>query len=142
MKRKRMAGKRKVKRFVKDVNAFITIFINKTYWLLQYILQNRIEIFTDKLLIEELLRVLGYLSIKKYLPLERHIYVEFVKSISTVIKSDVHNVGSPDVDDDYLFDIALTAHARLIVTGEKELLNWNWSPVPAISLTAFKKYFR
>lgn len=58
-----------------------------------------------------------------------------------MIKSDAHSVGSPDAEDNYLFDIALTAHARLIATGEKALLNWNRSPVPPISLTAFKKYF-
>lgn len=67
-----MAGKRKVKRFVIDVNTFITIFINReTDWLLKYILQNRIEIFTDKYLIEELVRVLDYPRVKKYLP-HRH----------------------------------------------------------------------
>jgi putative PIN family toxin of toxin-antitoxin system len=68
MKQKRMAGKkRKVKRFVIDVNTFITIFINQEAdWLLQYILKNKIEVFSDSRLITELLRVLDYPRIKKY----------------------------------------------------------------------------
>lgn len=115
-----MARKRKVKRFVIDVNSFLAFFINQeTDWLLQYILKNKIEIFVDKNLINELLRVLDYPRIKKILPLDKQVYANFVLLISTHIKADFHNVESPE--DDYLYDIALTAHAKLLVTGEKAL---------------------
>ncbi len=134
--------KRKVKRFVIDVNTFVTLFINReTEWLLQYTLQNRIEIFVDKNLIGELIRVLNYPRIKKRLPLHKDLYVQFVLLISTFIKADEHRIKSPDPEDDYLYDIALTANAKLLVTGEKELLTWEASPVDTLNLAAFKKLF-
>ncbi len=61
--------------------------------------------------------------------------------VSTQIISNSHQVKCPDPDDDYLFDIALSAHAKLLVTGEKALLNWSESPVEIISLSMFKKLF-
>ncbi len=64
-----MAARRKVKRFVIDVNSYITIFINhETDWLLDYVDKNRIEIFVDNSLVAELTRVLEYPKIKKLLP--------------------------------------------------------------------------
>jgi putative PIN family toxin of toxin-antitoxin system len=137
------AAKRKVKRFVVDVNCYITIFINReTGWFLHYIIQNKVEIFVDKNLIAELVRVLGYPRLKKFLPLDASVYLNFVKLISTNIEANRFNVQSPDPDDNYLYDIALSAHAKLLVTGETALLNWADTPVETISLTAFKKYFR
>ena len=63
-------SKRKTKRFVIDVNCYVTIFINReTDWLLHYIARNKIEIFIDDNLIAELTRVLEYPKIKKLLPL-------------------------------------------------------------------------
>jgi putative PIN family toxin of toxin-antitoxin system len=136
------AAKRKVKRFVIDVNCYITFFINReTGWLLKYISKNKIEIFVDDFLIEELSRVLQYPRIKKILPLPVHVYISFVKLISTHIISGQFNVQSPDPDDNYLYDIALSTHAKLLVTGETALLNWAGTPVETISLSSFKKLF-
>ena len=134
--------RRKVKRFVIDVNTFITIFINReTEWLLQYVIQNKIELFVDSYLMDELLRVLDYPRIKRRLPLDKNIYANFVLMISTPIVATVFHVNSPDKEDNYLYDIALTAHAKLLVTGEKALLKWTSSPVETINLTTFKELF-
>jgi putative PIN family toxin of toxin-antitoxin system len=139
-----MAGKRKkVKRFVIDVNSYITLFINgETNWLLQYILHNKIEIFIDHNLLVELVRVLDYPKVKKLLPLDSFAYVNFVRLISTQIESKIFAVQSPDPADNYLFDIALSVHAKLIVTGDQALLDWESSFVDAINLAGFKKLFR
>jgi len=134
--------KRKVKRYVIDVNSYITIFINQeTEWLLRYINQNNIEVFVDDLLIEELKRVLEYPKIKKYLPLNANLYVSFVHAISTHVAPKSFQVLSPDPEDNYLYDLALSTHAKLLVTGERALLNWPNSPVETISLSTFKKLF-
>jgi putative PIN family toxin of toxin-antitoxin system len=134
--------RRKVKRFVIDVNTYVAIFINgETEWLVQYVIQNKIELFVDNNLIEELLRVLDYPRIKKRLHLAKHIYANFVLLISTPIIASPFQVNSPDKEDNYLYDIALTAHAKLLVTGEKALLNWGKSPVKAINLATFKELF-
>jgi putative PIN family toxin of toxin-antitoxin system len=137
-----MAKRKKVKRFVFDVNTFLTIFINRELeWLFDYVLKNKIEIFVDQNLIDELNRVLDYPRIKKLLPLANHIYIDFVLLISTYIKSESFKVSSPDAEDDYLYDIVLTAHAKLLVTGEKALLSWTEAPVETINLAQFKNLF-
>lgn len=64
-----------------------------------------------------------------------------VKRFSTPIVATAFHVNSPDKEDNYLYDIALTAHAKLLVTGEKALLHWTKSPVKAINLTTFKELF-
>jgi predicted nucleic acid-binding protein len=96
VKQKRMARKRKVKRFVIDVNSFFTLFINReTDWLLQYILKNNFEILADRNLINELLRVLDFSRIKKLLPPDKEIYTNFVLLINTHIKAENFNIQSP-----------------------------------------------
>ncbi len=137
-----MAVKRKVKRFVIDVNCYITIFINReTDWLLHYVIQNNIEIFVDRNLIDELSRVLQHPRIKKFLPLSSSLYISFIRLISTNIESSSFSIQSPDPEDNYLYDIALSADAKLLVTGETALLNWVDTPVETISLSAFKSFF-
>jgi len=134
--------KRKVKRFVIDVNSFISIFINKEHeWLLNYVIKNKIEIFTDKLLLRELIRVLEYKKIKNILPFDTIFYIRFVQNLSINIDSQTFNLQSPDPDDNYLYDIALSANAKLLVTGEKALLNWEDSPIETVSLSDFKNLF-
>jgi putative PIN family toxin of toxin-antitoxin system len=135
-------AKRKVKRFVIDVNSFISIFINKEHeWLLNYVIKNKIEIFTDKLLLRELIRVLEYKKIKNILPFDTIFYIRFVQNLGINIVSQTFNLLSPDPDDNYLYDIALSANAKLLVTGEKALLNWEDSPIETISLSDFKHLF-
>ena len=140
-KRVKMA-KGKVKRFVIDVNTYITIFINQeTDWLLHYVAQNRIEIFIDSYLIAELKRVLEYRKIKNILPLESNVYISFVQIISTQVVASAFEIESPDPGDNYLFDLALSTNSKMLVTGEKALLQWIDSPVEMISLSKFRKLF-
>ena len=135
-------SKRKTKRFVIDVNCYVTIFINReTDWVLYYIARNKIEIFIDDNLIAELTRVLEYPKIKKLLPLSSILYVNFVKIISTRIAAKSFHINSPDPEDNYLFDLALSSYAKILVSGEKALLKWLDSPVETISLTTFKEFF-
>ena len=134
--------RRKIKRCVIDVNTFITIFLNReTEWLFQYVIRNKIELYIDSHLMDELLRVLDYPRIKKRLPLDKRIYANFVLLISTPIVATEFHVNSPDKEDNYLYDFALTAHAKLLVTEEKALLNWAQSPIETINLTSFKELF-
>ncbi len=137
------AGRRKVKRFVIDVNCYVSFFINEeTDWLLRYIAQNKIEVFIDHNLLVELMRVLEYPRVKKLLPLDGFAYINFVRLISTEIQSTAFHIKSPDPEDNYLYNIALSAHAKLLVTGEQALLHWRESPVETISLSEFKTLFR
>jgi predicted nucleic acid-binding protein len=49
-------------------------------------------------------------------------YLTFVRSITTLIDADDFQIRSQDTDDNYLYNIALTVHTKLLVTGEKALL--------------------
>lgn len=134
--------RKKVKRFVIDVNTLITIFINrKTDWLQAYVIQNALEIFIDNNLVEELARVLDYPKIKKRLPLNKRSYLTLVHSISSFVLAEEFDVQCPDPEDDYLYNLALCVNAKLLVTGEKALLEWQESPVETISLSKFKELF-
>jgi putative PIN family toxin of toxin-antitoxin system len=136
------ARKRKVKRFVVDVNSFISIFINKEQqWLLNYVAQNSIEIFIDNYLLEELSRVLDYEKIKKLLPFDKLFYLNLVQTLGIPVKAQPFYIQSPDPEDNYLYDIALTVNAKLLVTGEKALIYWKDTPVETISLSTFKQLF-
>jgi putative PIN family toxin of toxin-antitoxin system len=137
-----MAAKKKVKQFVIDVNAFISIFLSKQEaWLLAYIRKNAIEIFVDQNLLDELLRVLAYARIHPYLQKDKFEYFNFVRYISTFIDAEEHHIKSPDPDDNYLYNLALTANAKLLVSNENALLKWLETPVETITLTEFKYYF-
>ncbi len=137
-----MASTKKVKRYVIDVNSLITIFINREIdWLVHFVAKNNVELFVDTTLINELRRVLEYPKIKKLLPFDSIFYVNLVYAISTSIIAKPFHIKSPDPEDNYLYDIALSAHAKLLVTGEKALLLWIDSPVETISLSTFKKLF-
>ena len=137
-----MANERKIKRFVLDTNTWIAIFINiETDWLQRYVIKNNIEIFIDSNLLIELMRVLEYHKIKRLLPFTTDFYTNFIQSITTHLIAEQFHIISPDPEDNYLFDIALHTNSKLLVTGEKVLLNWVESPVETISLSKFKKLF-
>jgi putative PIN family toxin of toxin-antitoxin system len=137
-----MAKRKKVKRFVVDVNAFISIFIaGHTEWLLHYVIQNNLEIFIDDNLLNELLRVLEYKHIASRLKGSKFEYLNFVRYISTQIESETFDIHSPDPEDDYLYNIALTANAKILVTNENALLHWKESPVETLTLAEFRYYF-
>ncbi|MFT4202747.1 MAG: putative toxin-antitoxin system toxin component, PIN family [Chitinophagaceae bacterium] len=137
------AKTKKVKRFIIDANTYITLFINgEAYWFQDYVMRNNLEIFTDIHLMDELANVLDYPKIKSLLPLNKKaFYLAFVHSISTHIESKNFHIKSPDPDDNYLYNLALTANAKLLFTGEKALLQWIDTPVETISLSIFKKLF-
>jgi len=89
-----MARKKKVKRFVIDVNAFISIFIaGHTEWLLHYVIQNNIEVFIDDSLLKELLKVLEYKHIASRLKANKFEYLNFVRYISTQIEPEDFNIA-------------------------------------------------
>ena len=133
---------KKVKRVVIDVNCIVSVFINRaTERLVRYLSQNTIEVFYDTLLKAELVRVLNYAKIKKILPLKTELYVAILELIGTEITANKFDVQSPDKDDCYLYDIALTANAKLLVTGDKALLQWQDSPVDTMSLAHFMEQY-
>lgn len=89
----------------------------------------------------ELLRVLEYKHIATRLPQSKFEYLNFVRYISTQIEPEDFQVRSPDPEDDYLYNIALTVNAKILVTDENALLRWTDSPVETMTLAEFRHYF-
>lgn len=136
------AKRKKVKRFVIDVNCLISIFLNREIeWLIDYVDKNSIEIFIDKLFLDELRSVLFYAKFDRYFTADKVRYINTIKDISIEIEAEDFHIQSPDPEDNYLYNLALTAKAKLLVTGEKALLEWLESPVETISLSEFKELF-
>lgn len=135
--------RKKVKRFVIDVNCLIALFLKQeTVWLVEYVGKNSIEIFIDKLLLEELTNVLFYPKFSLYFTADKISYINIIKDIAIEeIRAEDFGVKSPDKEDDYLYNLALTARAKLLVTGEKVLLQWKDTPVETINLATFKQLF-
>ena len=129
---------KKVKRVFVDVNCFVSILINRdTERFVRYISQNNLEVFYDKLLMEEMKRVLNYPKIKSILTLKTELYLSILELIGTKIVSKPYEFQCPDENDGYLYNIALSANAKLLVTGDKALLNWQNPPIDTISLAQF-----
>lgn len=140
--RKKTGAQKKVKRFVIDVNSFISFFLNKEMdWLVRYISSNRLEIFIDKNLLTELERVLAYPKIRRILPLPIGVYVGLVELLGTYVAVDAQPIASPDPADDYLFNLAIQSDAKLLVTGDKDLHSWPDSPIEMITLKEFKHLY-
>ncbi len=134
--------RKKVKRFVIDVNCLISIFLTREIdWLIEYVDKNSIEIFVDKFLLKELSAVLFYPKFNRYFSGDKIKYINSIKDIAIDIESDDFHIQCPDPEDNYLYNLALTANAKLLVTGEKALLQWKDSPVETISLSTFKELF-
>lgn len=49
-------------------------------------------------------------------------------------------IGSPDIDDDYLFDLAQQSKTKYLVTGDKKLLAFKTDFVQTISLAEFLNF--
>ena len=64
-------------------------------------------------------------------------FVNAVKQFGYLVEPYPYKIESPDLKDNYLFQLAFTTKA-IIVTGDKQLLNWKMAPVRVISLSNFK----
>jgi putative PIN family toxin of toxin-antitoxin system len=79
-------------------------------------------------MIFEIKDVLGRNKLKKYLNNSIEFYISFIKNISISNVSVTHYNRAPDKDDNYLYDICLSANSTL-VTGDKLLLDYKSDPI-------------
>lgn len=125
--------------FVIDVNIYVSYIIKaKLDDLFTFILERDLEVFISKRLIIELSEVLNRTKFEKYLKTPANEFVKAVVQFGNSVKPSTKIIKSPDDNDNYLFELALFTNST-IVTGDKQLLNWEKSPVPVISLTKFKQ---
>lgn len=137
------ARRKKFKRFVLDTNVWISYSINgELEWLAHYVVQNKLLIYASPLLLTEIKKVLQYAKVKKLLKASAAaVYMNVITSI-VLLKEDIPAaIDSPDPDDDYLFELAISNSAKAIVCGDKPLLNWEASPIKVISKKEFEMLY-
>jgi len=136
------ARRKKLKRFVLDTNVWISYAVNgELEWLAHYVVQNKLLIYASPLLLAEIKKVLQYARVKKLLYVSAASYINVIAAI-VLIKEDIPGIiKSPDPDDDYVFELAISSNAKAIVCGDKPLLNWEASPVKVISKRDFETLY-
>lgn len=136
------ARRKKLKRFVLDTNVWISYAINgELEWLTHYIVQNKLLIYASPLLLAEIKKVFQYARVKKLLNASPAVYMSAIISI-VLLKEDIPvAINSPDPDDDYVFELAISNNTKAIVCGDKPLLNWEASPIKVISKKEFEMLY-
>jgi putative PIN family toxin of toxin-antitoxin system len=136
------ARRKKLKRFVLDTNIWISYAINgELEWLMRYVVQNRLLIYVSPLLLGEVKKVLRYARLKKLLKASPSSYMNIITTI-VLVKEDIPlAINSPDPDDDYIFELAVSNNVKAIVCGDKPLLYWEESPVKVISKKEFETLY-
>ncbi|MDB5283746.1 MAG: hypothetical protein JWO06_2821 [Bacteroidota bacterium] len=131
----------KTDRVVLDSNIFISLILNRRLdKLVEWSKDENVDIITCPELFAELKDVLGRNRIKKNLTNPVSAYINFIKDVSKEVTIDLRFDRAPDVKDNYLFDLAYTAKAHYIVSGDHPLLNMKQvNKIRIISLSDWQK---
>lgn len=78
--------------------------------------------------------------LRKWIPLGlAHHFVEAIEAlVDLVADPDLVEAETRDADDDYLIALARTHNVDLIVTGDKDLLEWNSQQPPVVTPADFE----
>ncbi len=126
-------------KIVIDTNIWVSFFIGKRFDEISDLISDfNIEVYTCDELILELEDVLSRNKLKKQITLPVENYINFHKNLTTYQKIQIQFTGSPDLKDDFLFDLAIQTNSKILVTGDKKLLSFKYKNVEAISLLSFK----
>jgi len=121
---------------VLDTNIWVSYFINaRADYLVKWILNHDIAVFTSDELIEELDEVLLRPKFKIVFPVDD--FVELHKKVCTRIKVITVFDEAPDPEDNFLFDLCMESNAEYLITSDKKLLNY--SPPFNLSIISFNQ---
>lgn len=65
--------------------------------------------------------------------------MNFFDKICEFVSTKKEFKGSPDINDDFLFDLALQSNTSIIVTGDKKLLSFEVKNIRIITFSEFLK---
>ena len=124
------------KNFVLDTNIWISAFItNSEKSLLNYIEENKLQIYICPEMIIEIEDVLSRKKFKKYLIHSINEYVNLLNDSCENIQIIKRYKETPDKDDNYLYDLCIETKSKL-VTGDKLLLSYISNP-PITTISRF-----
>jgi putative PIN family toxin of toxin-antitoxin system len=110
-----------------DTNVWISFLIGKRLQFIQDLIsdQQLLPIFSDQLLLE-LKLVTQRPKLKKYFPQEKvDALIQLLLTIGQKLEPNVSNSASRDPKDNFLLDLAETAAADFLITGDHDLLILN-----------------
>ena len=106
-----------------DTNIWVSYFINaRTDYLIGWIIDHPIEIYTSASLVDEIEEVLSRPKFKKqfYFPVQD--FIRLHKRACTMVKVTRQYNLAPDPDDNFLFDLCRKINADCLVSADKKLL--------------------
>ena len=124
------------KKVILDPNIWISIFLGKkNLTFLEFIFKNDLTLIADNNLRNELLDVISRKKFSAIFSAQDIVdAMDFFDSLSTFILTNPKFFGSPDLKDDFLFDLAFQSNTEIIVSGDKKLLEYKIEKVSVISL--------
>jgi putative PIN family toxin of toxin-antitoxin system len=130
-----------IKEIVIDTNIWVSYFLSgQTKALVKAVLDNHLTIYSTQILLDELENVLHRPKISRFLKHPVADYIQFHQSICTFTHIQPRVNDIPDPRDGFLFDLCLTTGARLLVTGDKALLELKqYQEIEIINWQSFKK---
>jgi putative PIN family toxin of toxin-antitoxin system len=133
----------KTDKVVFDTNYYIHLIINnKVEELVYFYIDFDIQIYTCKRQIEEIKDVITRKKISKYISSSQK-YLDFIQKITIETEIDERFDRTPDIKDNYLFDLCYTVKSYYLITGDKPLLNMKFvNKINILSITAYKKLIK
>jgi putative PIN family toxin of toxin-antitoxin system len=115
-------GKRQ--KVVIDTNVFISAFGwgGKPYKIMELLEKGRVRNCLSEEILAELIKSLAYPKLQ-FSPTVQANIIEFVLAYSDIYAIKEHLNITPDPDDNKFIECALSAEAKVIITGDKSLLS-------------------
>jgi putative PIN family toxin of toxin-antitoxin system len=133
-----------VRKIILDVNIWISIFLKKKMnYFLDIVVHQNLEFISDENLRNELIDVISRKKFSSTFSVEDIVdAIDFFDAISTFVPTEKKFLGSPDIKDDYLFDLANQSETKIIVTGDKKLLDFKTENISLITFSEFLQEFK
>lgn len=134
----------KTDRVVLDTNVFVSLILSRhldelVVWNKDY----KTTIYTCPELFDELKDVLKRTHIRKNITESPSAYLRFIKTVTQQQTIDLRFDRSPDLKDNYLFDLAYTTKSHYLVTHDKPLLNMKQvNKIKVISLAEWRRLIK
>ena len=127
------------RKIILDVNIWISIFLKKKMnYFLDIVVHQNLEFISDENLRNELIDVISRKKFSSTFSVEDIVdAIDFFDAISTFVPTEKKFSGSPDIKDDYLFDLANQSETKIIVTGDKKLLDFKTENISLITFSEF-----
>ncbi len=132
----------KPKNLVIDTSVYINYTRHqKLYRLINAIVTYDLIVYLSPELIAELERNIPLTSA---VTLPQHVFDNYlltIKNVCQLFEPVPQYSQSPDPKDNFLFDLALQTNSQLIITKEKDLLNFSNTPIPVHDIKWFKETY-